>query len=122
MAAANISEAEALNSFSLEDQGKALMHSVNNFETQKEEFKRLMADYRKPDLQEIFYYTLHPLDNNAKFIEEFYNKRNLEWLPKIEKMISENSSFIALGISHLEGEKGIRKLLQAKGYTLTPVK
>jgi len=115
-------EAEALNSFSMDEQVTALMHSVNNFATQKAEFKKLMADYRSANAEEIFDYTLHPLENNPRFIEEFYFKRNAEWLPKIEKMMNEDASFIALGISHLEGEKGILKLLQDKGYTLTPVK
>lgn len=115
-------EAEALNSFSMEEQVKALLHSVNNFASQKEEFKKLMADYRSGNAQEIFDYTLHPLENNPRFIEEFYTKRNAEWLPKIEKMMNEDAAFIALGISHLEGEKGILKLLEQKGYTLTPVK
>lgn len=115
-------EAEALNSFSMEEQVKALLHSVNNFSSQKDEFKKLMADYRTANADEIYDYTLHPLENNPRFIEEFYYKRNAEWLPKIEKMMNEDASFIALGISHLEGEKGILKLLQGKGYTLTPVK
>lgn len=115
-------EAEALNSFSMDDQVKALVHSVNNFASQKAEFKKLMSDYRTADLEEIFDYTLHPLENNPRFIEEFYYKRNEEWLPKIEKMMNEDASFIALGISHLEGEKGILKLLEQKGYKLTPLK
>lgn len=115
-------EAEALNAFSMEEQVKALLHSVNNFSSQKDEFKKLMSDYRTGNAEEIFDYTLHPLENNPKFIEEFYYKRNAEWLPKIEKMMSEDASFIALGISHLEGEKGILKLLESKGYTLTPIK
>lgn len=115
-------EAEALNTFTIEEQTKALLHSVNNFDKQKEEFKGLMADYRKGDLQEIFDYTLHPLENNPRFIEEFYYKRNAEWLPKIEKMMKEDASFIALGISHLEGEKGILKLLEGAGYSLTLIK
>lgn len=115
-------EAEALNSFNMEDQTKALVHTVNNFASQKAEFKKLMADYRDADLQEIFDYTLHPLENNPRFIEEFYYKRNEEWLPKIERMMNEDASFIALGISHLEGEKGILKLLEQKGYKLTALK
>jgi uncharacterized protein YbaP (TraB family) len=115
-------EAEALNSFSMEEQVKALLHSVNNFPAQKEEFRKLMADYRTGNADEIFDYTLHPLENNPRFIEEFYFKRNQEWLPKIEKMMGEDASFIALGVSHLEGEKGILKLLEGKGYILTPVK
>lgn len=115
-------EAKALNAFSIEDQAKALMHSVDNFATQKEEFKKLMEDYPQGNLHEIFEFTLHPFENNAHFVEEFYYKRNEEWLPKIEKMLSENAAFISIGVTHLEGERGILELLKAKGYTLTPIK
>ena len=80
-----------------------------------------MADYPKGNLEEIFSYTLHPTENNPIFLEEFYYKRNEEWLPKIEKMIKEQPTFIAIGISHLEEERGLLHLLRAKGYTLTPV-
>lgn len=114
-------EAQALNSFPMEDQVKALLHSVNNFETQKAEFRKLMADYPHGNLEEIFAYTLHPLDNNESFVNEFYFKRNREWEPKIEKMMAENPSFIAVGVSHLEGREGLLELLRAKGYVLTPV-
>lgn len=114
-------EAQALNSFPMEDQVKALLHSVNNFETQKAEFRKLMADYPHGNLEEIFAYTLHPLDNNEIFVNEFYFKRNREWEPKLEKMMAENPSFIAVGVSHLEGREGLLELLRAKGYVLTPV-
>jgi len=114
-------EAQALTSFSMEDQVKALQHTMNNFEGQKQEFTKVMADYRAGNLEEIFEYTMHPIENNPAFINEFYVKRNLEWLPKLERMVKENNAFICLGISHLEGNHGVLKLLEAKGYTLTPV-
>jgi uncharacterized protein YbaP (TraB family) len=114
-------EAQALNSFSMEDQVIALRHTIENFATRKSEFQKLMADYRAGDLEEIFEFTLHPIEKNTAFVEEFYYKRNEEWLPKIERMIKENNAFISLGVAHLEGERGILKLLEAKGYTLTPV-
>ncbi len=114
-------EAEAINTFSIEDQSVALLHSVENFEKQKEEFKKLMADYPQGNLEEIFEYTLHPLENNGQFIEEFYFKRNEEWLIKIEKMVKENIAFISVGVAHLEGDRGLLNLLKSKGYTLTPI-
>ena len=77
--------------------------------------------YPFEDLKVIFEYTLHPIDNNPIFIEEFYTKRNLEWLPKIEKMVKEKPAFLALGVSHLEGDNGILNLLRAKGYELQPI-
>jgi uncharacterized protein len=82
----------------------------------------LMKAYPDGDLDKIFEFTLHPLDSNPVFIEEFYTKRNEEWLPKIDKMMHENPSFIAVGISHLEGEKGLLNLLKERGFTLKPIK
>jgi hypothetical protein len=114
-------EAQALQTYPEAEQVKALLHSVQNFETQKEEFQKLVRDYPEGKLEEIFEYTLHPVENNPVFVEEFYYKRNEEWLPKIEKMMAEKPSFIAVGVSHLEGERGLLKLLQAKGYTLTAI-
>jgi uncharacterized protein YbaP (TraB family) len=115
-------EAEALHRYPMEDQIKALSHSVANFETQKKEFQMLMAAYPDGDLDKIFEYTLHPMESNPVFIDEFYTKRNAEWLPKIDKMMHENPSFIAVGVSHLEGEKGLLNLLKEKGFTLKPIK
>jgi uncharacterized protein len=36
-------------------------------------------------------------------------------------MMASNPSFIAVGVSHLEGEKGLLELLKKEGYTLTPL-
>jgi len=115
-------EAQALNSFSITDQSAALLHSVNNFDQQKEEYRKLMQDYPQGNLEEIFKYTLHAFENNEQFVEEFYFKRNEEWLPKIERMVKENVAFISVGVSHLEGSRGLLTLLQSKGYTLSPIK
>lgn len=114
-------EAEAINAYPIADQVEALKHTISNFEKQKEEFRKLMAIFPQGDLHQMFEYSLHPADNNAAFIEAFYSKRNQEWLPKIEKMVHDKPAFVAVGLSHLEGEQGLLKMLQAKGYTLTPV-
>ena len=105
----------------MEDQVKALLHSVDNFEKQKSEYQKIMTDYPAGNIEEIFEYTLHPTENNPLFLEEFYYKRNEEWLPKIEKMIANQTAFIAVGISHLESDRGILAHLKAKGYTLTGI-
>lgn len=50
------------------------------------------------------------------------DNRNANWIPKIEKFIQKDRTFIAVGAGHLGGEKGIIRLLQAKGYRVTPIK
>ena len=114
-------EAEALNRFPIEDQVRALNHTVANFAQQKDEFQKLMTAYPAGDLKQMFEYSLHPTENNPVFLEEFYYKRNQEWLPKIEKMVNEAPTFLALGLSHLEGERGLLVLLTTQGYTLKPL-
>jgi uncharacterized protein YbaP (TraB family) len=114
-------EAAALNAYPMEDQVTALLHSVANFEVQKSEYQKLMVDYPNGNLEEIFEYTLHPTENNPLFLEEFYYKRNEEWMLKIEKMMTDKTTFISVGVSHLEGERGLLALLRGKGYTLKAI-
>ncbi len=115
-------ESAAIQAFPMKDQEAALLHSIANFEKQKSEYLKLEVAYLRGDLDKVFEYSLHPTENNPIFINEFYTKRNLEWLPKITKMINSKPSFIAVGVSHLEGEKGLLRLLKEKGYTLTPLR
>lgn len=51
------------------------------------------------------------------------NQRNMNWVSKtMPAMMEKESVLFAVGGGHLYGEQGIIKLLQAKGYTATPVK
>jgi uncharacterized protein len=114
-------ESQAIQAYPMKDQQAALLHSVNNFDKQKSEYHALEKAYLAGDLDQVFEYSLHRTENNPIFVEEFYTKRNLEWLPKITKMMGSKPSFVAVGVSHLEGEKGLLALLKEKGYTLTPI-
>lgn len=114
-------EAEAIQSFPMEEQKKALMESVANFEQQKNEYIQLEAAFDANDLDKIFALTLHPTEDHPDFVEAFYTKRNLEWMPKIDKMMHDKPAFICVGITHLEGEQGLLALLRGKGYSLKPV-
>jgi uncharacterized protein YbaP (TraB family) len=114
-------ESSAIQAFPMPDQEAALLHSVKNFEKQKTEYKNLEEAYVRGDLDKVFEYSLHPTENNPVFIEQFYTRRNLEWMPKIEKMVKDKPSFIAVGVSHLEGESGLLSLLKAKGFSVTPI-
>lgn len=114
-------EAQAIQEFPMEEQKQALMESIQNFEAQKNEYTQMEAAFDANDLDKIFALTLHPTEDHPDFVKSFYTDRNLEWMPKIEKMMHDKPAFIAVGITHLEGDQGLLALLQAKGYTLTPV-
>ncbi len=46
------------------------------------------------------------------------DRRNSLWMSRIPKLIDENSSFIAVGVNHLRGEKGLIIQLRNLGYTV----
>lgn len=114
-------EAQALHSFPMDKQRQALLESMNNFEDQKSDYLKLEAAFAANDPETAFSVTLHPTDDNPDFVQEFYTKRNMEWLPKLDKMMHDKPAFIAVGLSHLKGENGLLALLRSKGYTLTAV-
>ena len=49
-------------------------------------------------------------------------ERHQIWLPKIVTQIKEGSSFIAVGLGHLQYKTGVIQLLRQQGYTLEEVK
>ncbi len=49
------------------------------------------------------------------------DQRNKNWIDDIESLIEKDETFIAVGMGHLGGEKGILNLLKTKGYNLKRV-
>ena len=54
--------------------------------------------------------------------EMLIDKRNNFWISKIPSLIKNNSSFIAVGASHLGGEKGLINQLRLLNYNLVTIK
>lgn len=48
--------------------------------------------------------------------------RNKNWIPIMEKMMSEKPTFFAVGAGHLGGKLGVIALLRQAGYILKPLK
>lgn len=97
-----------------------LVSSVRDFERAKKEFLRLDDAYRRRDLRQIDQLLLET-GGLAEFNHILLDRRNEEWLPKIEDWISEGSAFIAVGAGHLLSGVGLIDLLREKGYTVEPV-
>lgn len=51
----------------------------------------------------------------------FLGDRNRRWIPVIEKLASEGSTFVAVGAGHLAGPDGVLTLLRQAGYRVEPV-
>lgn len=62
---------------------------------------------------------IHLLRNTAA--ETILDKRNKEWMPKMEESMKKQNSFFAVGAAHLAGRDGLINLLRRKGYTVEPI-
>lgn len=57
----------------------------------------------------------------ALFGDLLITRRNAAWIPVIEELASRGPIFVAVGALHLPGEDGVLALLQARGWTITPL-
>lgn len=57
----------------------------------------------------------------SNFENELLIQRNLNWVEKLDTLMAEKSSFIAVGAGHLAGEYGLIKLLRNKGYVVEAI-
>jgi hypothetical protein len=49
-----------------------------------------------------------------------YEKRTSRWLPKILEELEKGNVFIGVGAGHIVGEKGLKRLLENRGYRVEP--
>jgi hypothetical protein len=109
-----------IDKISLKDQSKLLVESVTDYEKSKQEFNQLTDIYLKQDIGKVYQMMLEEKEFKD-FAEFLIYERNRNWIPRIEKMIKNQSCFIAVGCGHLAGEKGILALLEKHGYAVKAV-
>lgn len=104
---------------SMEENVAEIMMTINNIDSLRLEFVKLSQLHKAGNLEDLN--DMINTGDEAFDLDELLYKRNLNWIPKIDSIISKESAFIAVGAGHLGGEKGILALLKKEGYTLTPL-
>lgn len=56
-----------------------------------------------------------------RYMQQLVYDRNTRMVKKIESIMQQNDAFIAVGASHLPGNRGILKMLEQRGYSITRV-
>jgi uncharacterized protein YbaP (TraB family) len=98
-------------SLDLNEEAKDMITAIrNNFE----EYKNVVRLYKAQDIE-----TMHQMSvRNQKQYQILVIDRNLDWMPKLEKLMRFQPTFIAVGAAHLAGEYGLLNLLLEKGYVV----
>jgi uncharacterized protein YbaP (TraB family) len=93
--------------------------------------KQHLNAYRNQDLNllETIYNKIEKLNKQKNDIASCQDdnvnslkNRNLRWMTKLPKIITEKPTMIAVGVSHLTGEFGLINLFRKLGYKVEPVK
>lgn len=107
------------------DQVDDLMEAVRNDSKSGEKAKKLADAYMTENLDAIseVLFKDEDMDPDDPMFKRLFDNRNASWVKKLTTDILPSSKvFIAVGVGHLVGDKGLIKALQEAGYTVTPVK
>jgi uncharacterized protein YbaP (TraB family) len=99
-----------------------LVQLVDNWTEGKQEFKQMLVDYKNQDVEALLEDMEKSKSNSADFQEDLLVTRNKNWIPKIQQIVKEKSTFFAVGAGHLGGKKGVIALLRESGFTVKAVK
>lgn len=119
-------QADVLYGMSLDKQVKDLMCMVDNFGDAMDMVDFITAAYFSQDLEQIEEMLAEEQEgacsgdpaDEARLLDD----RNAAWVRAMPAIMERKPTFFAVGAAHLVGEKGVLKMLEAKGYTVEGVR
>jgi uncharacterized protein YbaP (TraB family) len=97
-----------------------ILNMIDDFDGQKKEFAKMTDAYKRKDLQALEK-MINASPDMVGYEDLLLVNRNKNWIPVMEKAMSAQATFFAVGAGHLPGEDGIISLLRKAGYTVSPV-
>lgn len=93
-----------------------------DLEKDKKEMELFMKIYKSEDINAMYEATQESENEiTSKFEEILLSNRNKNWIPIIEKVAKEKTTFFGVGAGHLGGEMGVIQLLRKKGYKVEAI-
>lgn len=109
-----------MNSESVEEQLEGLIYMIKEKEETKLITEATIRAYMEQDLAAMLEISEED-DGEMGDMTKLLDDRNVKWLLKLEPLLEEGQTFIAVGALHLPGEFGLVNLLRNQGYTLKPL-
>ena len=103
-------------------QTEMVMESIRNPEKVMQQTREMEQLYVDQNVDVLY---MNILKAESIIVDEqsaFLDDRNARWIPLIIQHMKSHPTFIAVGAGHLGGPKGVVRLLQREGYTLTPIR
>lgn len=100
---------------------KQLIQMIDSPQIQNWEYEAMTKAFTHQNLNKLYQQILASPDMKAD-LNAFLFDRNKKWIPRIEKLIKDKPTFIAVGAGHLGGSQGVITLMKEAGYKVKPVK
>lgn len=110
----------------LEDQIRLLEDSVEHYDRLSEMHEALIGAWLERDLGRLERLNDFYLAQSEPAVSELFNRRfivdrNRLMVERMEEQLEDGGAFIAVGVLHLPGEKGLLRLLENRGYEVDAV-
>ena len=112
--------------FSMRDQVRMLQETVDNYDKFSHLLEQLTQAYLARDLAQMValnqkYMQIGDRKLADKLMDSLIYERNLRMVQRMRPRLKDGNAFVAIGALHLPGEKGVLRLLQNRGYTVSVV-
>lgn len=114
---------DVFNGMTLEDQTALLKAHLDDYDNQHSYYttRQLYLDGDTAMFYAIWQRALGRLEPGlaARYAERLLNRRNVIMVKRMQPLLRDGSTFVAVGTLHLPGEEGVLALLEHEGYTVT---
>ena len=111
---------ELFDAIPIEGQMNLIFEELRDLEVSKDAFIHMQEVYSEQDLETLCNLAFSGVMKEYRGL--FLDNRNKKWIPKMEKMMKQQSTFFAVGSGHLCGNYGLISLLENQGYLLKKMK
>jgi len=109
-----------IDSLTVDEMRQLLLEKLEENENEEKVRNELFDTYQEQDLNKLESLMQREFDDE-NMEQKFLVQRNYKMTEKIENLIKENSTFIAVGAAHLVTDNGLIELLRQEGYSLRAV-
>lgn len=110
-----------MNALPLESVVEYIRAALTGAPSEQPTIRALMDAYLRGDEAELESLVFDPdeIARSPAVFEALYYARNERWLERVAAELSQGDAFVAVGLAHVIGERGLLRLLEGRGYRVT---
>lgn len=111
----------ALDGVAMKEDLAQLLELVDDPKRPAAELAELRRAYERGDLGAVerYLFDAERLAAYPDFYQKVFYQRNQTWLPAIERTMRKETAFVAVGLGHLLGDRGLLAMLAKRGWKVT---